>query len=199
MLSCSKREMIKSEESDFIGFNFFLFAAVNGEDYHGSGDAAVVKSKIFKFRVYENLLNRHIFDFTAVGNGRIEMAVPSKKAVYSGEDSYLSKILTEYFYDFFKEIQGGIFEGDLIKSVFLEKNRLQSIILNYKESEVRIEVLKRFENGRPKRITIESGGNSLLFDIISFSNMDFTIDIEGFEIRKLSGGTLFDWLGAYDD
>ncbi len=190
--------MIKSEVSDFIGFRFFLFAEVNGEVYHGSGDLSVVKNRIFKFRVYENLLNRQIFDFTAFGNGRIEVVVHSRKTVYSGEDIYLSKIFSDYFYDFFGEIQGDILEGELIKSVLIEKNRLQTISLNYKESEIRIEVLKRFEDGKPARIKIESEGNSLLFDIISFSNMDFTIDNEGFEFRDLRGGTLFDWLGEYD-
>lgn len=162
----------------------------------------LLPGNIFKFRVYDNLLNKHLFDFTARSSGDLEITVPVQKIVYLKKDPDIGEILTIELPKLFSPAEmpppgPSEMEGLWIKSMSTE----------YQSKHIRISVLKRSENNMPRRVSIEEtltpaieavdGQNKkIIFDITGWNQNDFIISGDGYaRIEGESREDFFDWLG----
>jgi hypothetical protein len=191
-LSCSKKELIRPS-ADSLAFRSFVFLRTAAETFRASGDLVLYRSSLFKMRVYDNLLNRRLFDFTASADGVNRAVFPDRKIVYTRTDETFSRVLTEYVFLLFDSNVTAPPEYDKITGFLLENNRIKYIMFIYYDQSIRIEVLKRFEDGMPRRIRIQKENEDLLFDIVSFTQDDFTVEDEGFRTIERQSGTIFDW------
>lgn len=192
--SCAKKMTVKPSE-DTIAFHSFIFFHSKKENFNASADTVIVRSSRFKMRVFDNFLNRHLFDFVSAADGMNRVIVPDRKAVYQSSDEVFSRILTEFVFILFDSNRTALPEYDKINGFILEKNRIKTIMFDYGGQAVSIDVLKRFEDELPRRIRIKKLDEDILFDIVSFTAEDFTADENGFIVVDRQGGTLFDWLG----
>lgn len=197
--ACSKRDWVKSDVNELVGFKFFLFINMNGNSRTASGDAVIMPNESFKIRVYDNLLNQHVFDFVSFSSGVNELIVPSQNEVYQKKDPELSFILTSAVYLLFSGNQGEELKKIKYIDAALENNKIKYIILSYIGKQIKIEVLKRLDNGNPQRFKIEEGLSSILFDIVEFNRQDFLIDKKGYQlINNIPGDGFLDWIGELD-
>lgn len=190
--SCSGKELIKPS-SDAIAFRAFVFLKTPGDTFRASGDLVIFRSSLFKMRIYDNLLNRRIFDFISSADGVNRAVFPDRSAVYRRMDETFSRVLTDYVFILFDTNIVTIPEYDKITGFLLDNNRIKTIMFVYYDQSIRIEVLKRFDNGMPRRISIRKGEDDLLFDIVEFTREDFRVEEEGFRTVERQDGTIFDW------
>ncbi|MGA2142478.1 MAG: hypothetical protein ABSG94_08640 [Brevinematales bacterium] len=197
--SCAVRtDLIPDNSKDLVYFKFFLFLKNSSHDLNGSGDAVIRRDKIIKLKVYDNFLNRHIFDFISDASGRNSVIVPDDRVVYEKYDNAFPVLMTHYIYAFMAldKIDRAADPG--IKEMIMEGPYIKQIIFTYFMRNIKIEIEKRFEDGRPERIKCEMDGDTLIFDITEYGNYDFMIDKAGFrEIRDGSARSLFEWLGDF--
>jgi hypothetical protein len=199
LLACGRGATVRNENPETLGFSFFLFVKVRNSDFRASGDAFIIYKDSLKMRVFDNLLNRHLFDFQADAFGTNEIIIPSEKMIYLKQDPAFASILTEYLYDIFSD--NGALNIKTLKTneLLLENNRIETIILSRSEKKIRVDVLKRFPDGKPGRIKIESGGDYFIFDITAFTRQDFLIEKEGFrQERDIPEENFFEWLGEFN-
>ena len=192
--SCAKKDAVKPTE-DTVAFHSFLFLHARNGNFNATADAVIVKSSRFKMRVTDNFLGRHLFDFISSADGVNRVVAPERKMVYRAADPVFSRILTEFVFTLFETNRVAPPEYDKINGFFLEKNRIKTIMFDYGGQPVSVDVLRRFDDGMPRRIRIKKGEEDVLFDIVSFSAEDFTVDESGFVTLDRPGGSLFDWLG----
>lgn len=192
--SCAPKQQVKLS-GDVIAFHSFIFLHTKKENFNASADTVVVRSSRFKMRVFDNLLNRHLFDFISAADGLNRAVVPDRKTVYQSTDAVFSRILTEQVFALFESNRIAPPEYDKINGFLLENNRIKTIMFDYGGLAVSIDVLKRFDDGMPRRIRIKKQDEDVLFDIVSYTADDFTVEDGGFFVTERQGATLFDWLG----
>ena len=112
-------------------------------------------------------------------------------------DTVLSDILTHYLYVLFIETDTAVFEGENVTEVAVSEGQIDYIEFEYYGSAYRLDVMKYFDDGQPRRIAIEGDGSSLIFDITEFQDYDFPDVGETFTIyTSASDNSFFDWIGA---
>ncbi len=207
-ISCTGRPVVKNEtvnlrsvQNDRLGFQFFVFIKSGEENYRANGDAFLIKNEEFKFRIYDNLLNQHIFDYISRNSGENEVILPSDKEIYVSDNVNISNFLLNAFSDlFFNENTNNITNKNTI--IFLENNKIRFIMFNADEIDIKVEVIKRITNtgqdayGMPSRIKLERGEDNITFDIVSFSNLDFIIITNGYKVYNVPGESIFNWAGV---
>jgi hypothetical protein len=195
--ACSSREYVKPADREWISFRFFLFAEMGEEKFHGSGDAVLEPGRNFRFRVYDNLLNARLFDFSADPDGKIEIADYTEKTVLRRFDVNLGKALSEGLPLFFRDATA----DDLSRAVPAEAvetagSRLASARFVAGKSSVTLSVTARNPDGRPRTVSLESGPNRLTLDISEYGAGDFTAESAGFPVRvDMSETPFLEWLG----
>ncbi len=200
LTGCAKSRIVRNESPNFIGFQFFIFLSVSGHDFQGNGEAALNGERSFHIRVYDNLLNQAFFDFESLADGRNELWVHNEKTVYRKISRKISIFLTRYFYMLFLTLDSQRIQKDAeINSILLENNRIKDIMFQHVERVIKLSVLKRFDGGLPKRIRLEEGGDSVVFDITFFSNQDFSVEEENYSGRELVGEGFFEWIGYFNE
>ena len=194
--ACDLRRYIRVNQSDFIGFRFFLFARVNGKKFQAGGDAMIKKDKLFAFRLYDNLLGKYILFFQSDFSGLQQIALPTEKTLYIKEDKALSLILNKYFYKIIAGELINLGKDDTMIRVEKDQKGRTSYIFNYAKGSYRISILKRFSEGRPSRIKLTQNKNDLIFDIIGFNNHGFESKTEGYSVYRVNNNQAFlEWLG----
>jgi hypothetical protein len=191
-LSCSKKDLIRPS-ADSLAFRAFVFLKTGAETFRASGDVVIYRSSLFKMRVYDNLLNRRIFDLVSSADGMNRAVIPDRKVVYTRTDGIFSRVLTEFVFMLFDTNVTAQPDYDKITGFLLDNNRIKTIMFVYYDQTIRIDVLKRFDDGKPRRIRIQKQEEDLLFDIVNFTQEDFTVEDEGFRTVERPSGTIFDW------
>lgn len=198
LFACSRREVIPVDDDHFVGFKFFLFADFNGEKYQGNGDAVIVQDGLFKFRVYDNLLGKHVMSFEIDGEGTVEVTLLLDDMIYEYRDEELALIMTHYLYALFGD-QSAIGESnDEITTVTKnQSNRVEQVDFDYGGELFRLNIMKYFNDGDPRRISIENETDSVIFDITEFQDYDYpSAETDGFTHYIIVGQkTFFEWLG----
>ncbi len=197
LFSCRRSDYIREDQSGFIGFRFFLFAQFGEEKVQANGDAALLKDDYFAFRLFDNLLNQYVMFYSSQSEGRQTLVLPLNKVEYTKFDLELSQILIKSLYPLLKGELINSEKDDTIKQLLLENNEIKAIIFTYGEWDLRLEVLKRMENGLPARIRIINGDNSLIFDIIEYHPYSFSITQgQSYKHYTVRGDQPFlDWIG----
>ncbi len=176
LASCSGRDYIRLESPNAIGFQFFLFADLQGEKIQGNGDAVLVRDEYFHFRLYDNLLNKYVLAYLCRSDGQQFLTLPLEKSVMQKYDPELSKILVKNFYSLIKGELIYSQKDDTIKDIVFEDNLLKKVIFHYSDWELSLEVLKRQQDGTPIRFRLMSGEDNLIFDIIRYQPLSFRQD-----------------------
>lgn len=190
--------LIKTGSKDLVYFNFFIFLKTGDQNMNGSGDAVIVRDKIMKLRVNDNVLDRLLFKFITRSDGINSVILPDRQMVYIKEDGVFSIMMTHYLYMILTAYDFDIKTDPHIKDVEKGENGIKQIIFTYFKQIIKIEIEKRYGDGRPKRIECIINGDSLLFDITSYGSYDFNVDTAGYrELVDNSGKSLFEWLGDF--
>jgi hypothetical protein len=197
--SCAVRpDLIRDNSKDLAYFRYFLFLKNSTHDFNGSGDAVIRRDKLLKLRVYDNFLNRHIFDFISDSNGFNSVIVPDDRVVYKKFDNAFHVLMTHYIYELMALEKIDKISDPGIKEIIMDGPYIKQIIFTYFMRNIKIEIEKRYDEGKPERIKCEMDGDTLIFDITGYDNYDFIIDKSGFkEIRDNSVRSLFEWLGDF--
>lgn len=194
---CSGREYVKPDGRGLLSFRFFLFAKVGEQNFRGSGDAVLEAGKSFRFRVYDNLLNARIFDFSAESGGRIEIADYTDKLLLRRRDMDLGKALVSGLPLFFRdttEDEACAASGAVSASAV--SNRLTSLGFGSGKNEATLGVSRRDAEGRPRGIEIVGGKDILTLEIAEYGSGDFVTESAGFALQDDTTGTPFlEWLG----
>ncbi len=197
-VSCSKREFVRRTE-DRIAFHSFIFLKTGSQTWRLNGNTVIVRGALFKMRVSDNLLNRHLFDYVCAADGLNRVVIPSRSVVHRRFDPDFSRVLTEYVFDLFRTVDGGrLPEDEKLTDFFLENGRIKYILFLYHDRLIRLDVLKRSDDGTPRRIRIRKEPDEILFDIVGFEVEDFPVEDRFFRIVEQPGGTFFDWIGTLD-
>jgi hypothetical protein len=197
--SCASRTgLIRDNSKDLVYFKFFLFLKNTNHDLNGSGDAVIRRDKMLKLRIFDNILDRHIFDFLSDATGRNFIIFPDNKTVYEKNDNTFPVLMTHYIYDFMTLDKIDLEDDPGISKIVMDGSHIKQIIFTYFQRNIKIEIEKRFKDGKPERIKFVMDGDTLIFDITSYESYDFIIDTSGFnEIRDNSVKSLFEWLGDF--
>ncbi len=197
--SCATRgDLIRNNSADLVYFNFFLFLKNSSHDLNGSGDAVLKRDRILKLRIFDNVLNRHIFDFLSDSSGRNSVIVPDEKLVYEKNDNVFSILMTHYLYTVIVLNKYDINKDPGVREILMDGPYIKQIIFTYFNRNIKIEIEKRFEDGKPERIKCLMDGDTLIFDVTAYDNYDFNIDTAGYkEIYDNSGKSLFEWFGDF--
>lgn len=194
--ACARKDVIPDSRPDAAGFKFYLFATLNGEKFQGNGDAFLVADKFFKFRVYDNLLSKEVLYFRSGSDGTNRLVSFLDGSDFRAEDGVLSRIMTHYLYALFIENARTVMDDPSIPESLADGPWITRISVKYGESKYVLEVLKRFDNGKPRRISITSGESSVIFDITAFQSYDFYEPNGDFTVVEFgSEGSFFGWLG----
>jgi hypothetical protein len=195
--ACSRRDFVKAEKDDFIGFKFFLFMEFNGEKFQANGDGALMKDNFFKFRVYDNILNKHVLSFFSHSEGVNRVFFPMDGVAYQSTDKLLSRIFVECLYGLFYPVNGNQFKNNLeINDFLVDNNWLDYIIIGYYGMDFKLEVMRRFDDGKPRRIRVINEGDYMIFDIVRFQDLDFELGDVGMPVyMPLIDRPFFHWLG----
>ncbi len=192
---CNRRDVIRFDGENAVGFKFYLFAELNGEKFQGNGDALIVADQWFKFRVYDNLLSKLILYYRSDSDGTNRALLVFDGADYRTKDTTLSRIFTHYFYALFMK-NPPVSEDPLQPDITTDGAWIDSLKFDYGIHKYELKVLKRFDSGLPRRISIRSGESSVIFDITQFQSYDFPepngdFVVMDYEYEK----AFFDWLG----
>lgn len=198
---CGRKDVIRFDGANAVGFKFYLFATLDGEKFQGNGDALIAADDFFKFRVYDNLLSKLILYYRSDCSGLNRTITVLDGVDYRSADLFLSRILTHYLYALFME-NPPIDTNEIAPPEWTpDGSRLVSLTFEYGVHNYALEVLKRFDGGMPRRIAIRSGESSIIFDITEFQSYDFpepggVFVVVDYQDEK----AFFDWLGeAYAD
>ncbi len=197
-LNCSKQGLVKSNTPNLLSFHFFIFLITEDRNLNGAGDAVLIMDNVFKLRIYDNILNNHLFDLLAEAGGKNSVILPESRTIYNRDDPAFSLITSHYLYSLLTPEFHKIGKDNWVRDVVKENNRIKQIIFTYFEQSIKIEIAKRFDDGRPKRLIIQMNNDRLVFDILSYDNYDFAVNTPGFkEINVSSSRSLFEWLGDF--
>jgi len=197
LYSCVNSSYIKESSPDFTAFKAFVFLnGKDGENGSYTGEAAFRKNGTFKMKAYDNLLGQEVFDFSTLSEGWNSVCVPSEQTVYRINDSGFYRVMTGYFYMIFSSnmspdrmLQNGV------SNFTIESNRLVHITVPEDGAVSEITVLTKFGDLSPKRVKINYGDGTILFDIISYSRNDFVLNENGYNVKEVGKSSLFDWIG----
>lgn len=172
LTSCD-RELIPTTEENFVGFQFFLFMKFDGEKFQGNGDAVLLKGSLFKFRVYDNLIEKHLMTYECSFDGFSKMYLPISSEAVEMKDEILSAIFTDFLWQLF---EGGEIDFETKTLTWDENGRLESASFDYYDEVFTLEVENRFDDGRLRTIKLGHDSNEddyIYFDIIEYQEMDF--------------------------
>ena len=197
LFSCqSKSGLIKPETDDRFGFRFFLFASFADKEYRGSGEAYVWKDKDFRFRLYDNLLNRHLFDFIADSGGSLKIIIPEYQLTYRKKDPVFADTFTRDIPVLFRKIA----PEAILPEMTAEGPWVRKIRKDHSGTAV-IEVLKWNEDGSPRRIKI-SGEDSgwLVLDVLEYLPFAGRFDETVLPVEEVPDSvTFFQWIGEWNE
>lgn len=181
----------------FVGFKCFLFLEIGGERFQANGDVFIMKDKVFKFRIYDNLLNKYVFSLVSFVGGTNLAIMPMDKVALRKQDPMLSYILTESLYYLFAPTNETMKKDPRIKEISVANKYIKAIIYSYNGRDFRIEAAKTMEDGMPARIKISDGGDWVIFDVVEYQPMDFPIEMEDCKLYEdNSYGNFIEWIGV---
>jgi hypothetical protein len=190
--------LVRSGIKDLLYFKFFIFLKTGEDTLNGNGDAVIVKDKIMKLRIYDNVMGNLLFKFSTKSDGKNSVILPGRQVAYIKYDSVFPVIMTHYLYSILSAENIDPAKDMHIKDVVTGENGLKQIKFTYLRQNITIVIEKRYSDGRPERINCIIDSDSLLFDITCYESYDFTADTEGYrEMIDDSGKSLFEWLGDF--
>lgn len=197
LTACPGRQYVRMDGQKLQGFQFFLFARLGEETVQANGDAYWIEGESFQFRLYDNLLNKYILTFSSRSNGQQYLVLPLEKSLLSREDTELSYILVNMLFDIINGELINSQNNDTIKDIIWNQGLVQTVVFGYGGQDMRIEILRWLDDGRPGRFKLMSGEEYLIFDIVRYQQLGFSLgSLEGYSRYLVPGDKPFlKWIG----